>query len=214
MYDRVIYKLVNHNYKMKRLIKIFRNSVIIVLLLILAFYIFLLNAWKIDFTEEEIKPYITEIKQAEELPYLFYELYNLDNNNSLDSGTMEFLAKSLFYIKTSRPISVWLARMIYIPKMKDRVFINRVKIELSLAMKIDRETLQKEQLNYLLNDLDFVNGQIGVKNASKFYFEKEITELTENEIASLIVMTRNPAFYNPKRRPEKLKNEVDKLLKK
>lgn len=214
MYDRVIYKLVNHNYKMKRLIKIFRNSVIIVLLLILAFYIFLLNAWKIDFTEEEIKPYITEIKQAEELPYLFYELYNLDNNNSLDFGTMEFLAKSLFYIKTSRPISVWLARMIYIPKMKDRVFINRVKIELSLAMKIDRETLQKEQLNYLLNDLDFVNGQIGVKNASKFYFEKEITELTENEIASLIVMTRNPVFYNPKRRPEKLKNEVDKLLKK
>jgi membrane carboxypeptidase/penicillin-binding protein PbpC len=180
----------------------------------LVFYVLLVNAWKIDFTEEEIKPYITEIKQAEELPNLFYDLYDLDNNNTLDSGTIQFLTKSLFNIKTSRPISFWLARMIYIPKMKERYFINRIKIEMSLAMKIENETSQKEQLNYTLADIDFVNGQIGVKNASKFYFDKEITELNENEVASLIVMTRNPALYNPKRRPEKLKAEVDKLLNK
>ena len=199
---------------MKRLIKIFRNLVIVVSLLILGFYIFLLNAWKIDFTENEINQYISEMKQAEELPNLFYELYNLDTNNSLENGTLMYLTKNFFFVKTNQPLSIWIAKMMYIPKAEYRKYPHILKIELSLATKIDKEISPKEQLNFMLKQTDFANGQIGIKSASKYYFNKEITELNENEIASLIIMTRNPALYNPKRRPEKLKAEVEKLLKK
>lgn len=199
---------------MKRLIKIFRNLVIVVSLLILGFYILLLNAWKIDFTENEINQYISEIKQAEELPNLFYELYNLDTNNSLENGTLKYLTKNFFFVKTNQPLSIWIAKMMYIPKTEYRKYPHILKIELSLATKIDKEISPKEQLKFMFEQTDFANGQIGIKSASKFYFNKEINELNENEIASLIVMIRNPSLYNPKRRPEKLKAEVEKLLKK
>jgi membrane carboxypeptidase/penicillin-binding protein PbpC len=199
---------------MKRLIKIFRNLVIVVSLLILGFYIFLLNTWKIDFTENEINQYISEIKQAEELPNLFYELYNLDTNNSLENGTLMYLTKNFFFVKTNQPLSIWIAKMMYIPKAEYRKYPHILKIELSLATKIDKEISPKEQLNFMLKQTDFANRQIGIKSASKYYFNKEITELNENEIASLIIMTRNPSLYNPKRRPEKLKAEVEKLLNK
>lgn len=199
---------------MKRLIKIFRNLVIVVSLLILGFYIFLLNAWKIDFTENEINQYISEIKQAEELPNLFYELYNLDTNNSLENGTLMYLTKNFFFVKTNQPLSIWIAKMMYIPKAEYRKYPHILKIELSLATKIDKEISPKEQLNFMLKQTDFANRQIGIKSTSKYYFNKEITELNENEIASLIIMTRNPSLYNPKRRPEKLKAEVEKLLNK
>ncbi|KIX20071.1 hypothetical protein SY27_16285 [Flavobacterium sp. 316] len=200
---------------MKRIIKIFRILFILFSVIFLIAYFSLINAWKYDFTENELQTYFSEIKKSENLPDLFYKYYDLDNNNSLETKTGEYLFKSIFASEISRrPLSFWLARQMYIPKMKNRTFINRIRIELSLAMKIEKETSQKEQFNYTLSTVDFVNNQIGVKNASKFYFGKEIAELNENEIASLIIMIRNPALYNPKRRPEKLKAEVEKLLKK
>lgn len=200
--------------KMKRLLKIFRNISIFVFLVTLAFYIFILNAWKIDFTEEEIKPYIAEIKQAEKLPDLFYELYNVDNENSLEYGTLKYLTKNLLFIKTIAPSSVWIARLMYISKPEYRNYPKILKVELSLATKIDKEISAKEQLNFIVQETNFANDQIGLKSAAKFYFNKEVKELNSLEMAKLVVMFRNPSFFNPKRRLEKLNQEAELLLKK
>ena len=199
--------------KIKRLLKIFRNISIFVFLMILAFYIFILNAWKIDFTEEEIKPYIAEIKQAEKLPDLFYELYNVDNGNSLEYGTLEYLTKNLLFIKTIAPSSVWIARLMYVSKSEYRNYPKILKVELSLATKIDKEISAKEQLNFIVQETNFANDQIGLKSAAKFYFNKEVKELNSLEMSKLVVMFRNPSFFNPKRRLEKLNQEAELLLK-
>lgn len=182
--------------------------------MILAFYIFILNAWKIDFTEEEIKPYIAEIKQAEKLPDLFYELYNVDNGNSLEYGTLEYLTKNLLFIKTIAPSSVWIARLMYISKSEYRNYPKILKVELSLATKIDKEVSSKEQLNFIIQETNFANDQIGLKSAANFYFNKDVKELNSLEMAKLVVMFRNPSFFNPKRRLEKLNQEAELLLKK
>ena len=182
--------------------------------MILAFYIFILNAWKFDFTEEEIKPYIAEIKQAEKLPDLFYELYNVDNGNSLEYGTLEYLTKNLLFIKTIAPSSVWIARLMYISKSEYRNYPKILKVELSLATKIDKEISAKEQLNFIVQETNFAMDQIGLKSAAKFYFNKEVKELNSLEMAKLVVMLRNPSFFNPKRRLEKLNQEAELLLKK
>ena len=199
--------------KMKRPLKIFRNISILIFLMILAFYIFILNAWKFDFTEEEIKPYIAEIKQAEKLPDLFYELYNVDNGNSLEYGTLEYLTKNLLFIKTIAPSSVWIARLMYISKSEYRNYPKILKVELSLATKIDKEISAKEQLNFIVQETNFAKDQIGLKSAAKFYFNKEVKELNSLEMAKLVVMLRNPSFFNPKRRLEKLNQEAELLLK-
>lgn len=182
--------------------------------MILAFYILFINAWKFDFKNNEIKAYIEEIKLAEELPTLFYELYNIDTNNSLESGTFSFMMRSFYISNNNPPVSVWISRMMYIPRREHRIIPKIINVELSLATKIEKETSSRQQLNFILEKTDFVNGQIGVKAAAKFYFNKELEELDKTETAKLIVMTRNPSLYNPLRRTEKLQIEVDKLLKK
>lgn len=199
---------------MKHLLKILRNTFIFVFLVILAFYIFILNAWKIDFTEEEIKPYIAEIKQAEKLSDLFYEIYNIDNGNSLEYGTLEYLTKNFLFIRTIAPSSVWIARLIYISKDEYRNYPKIFKVELSLATKIDKEVSSKEQLNFIVQETNFANDQMGLKSAAKFYFNKEIKKLNRLEMAKLVVMFRNPTLFNPKRRLEKLNQEAELLLKK
>lgn len=198
---------------MTRLIKVFRNIFLSFSLIILIFYILLTSIWRLDFTNNEIEPYVKEIKQAENLPSLFYELYNIDTNNSLDSGTFKYLTNSL-NSSSSPPVSILIARMMYIPKRINRISPKILKFELSLATKIEKETSSKQQLNFMLKRTDFVNGQIGVENAANFYFKKELIELNQEEIATLIVMTRNPSLYNPARRPEKIQIEVENLLSK
>lgn len=197
-----------------KLKKIIRNIVIAISFLMLALYLLLINFWRIDYTQEEITSYISEIKQAERLPDLCYELYNLDTNNALEYGTIVYLTKSLCGIKTNAPVSIWLAKVAFAPK-KESTFRFKSKFkEFSLAAKIDTEISSREQLNFLVAKIDFAHGQVGIKSAAKFYFNKELNELNETEVASLIVMLKNPALYSPIRRPEKLKLEVDKLLQK
>ena len=69
-------------------------------------------------------------------------------------------------------------------------------------------------LDMLMNRYDFVNGQVGVENAALFYFNKSIDKLSTLEIATLVVMTENPALYNPIRRPELVEEEAKKLMEK
>jgi membrane carboxypeptidase/penicillin-binding protein len=199
---------------MTRLIKVSRNIFLSFSLIILIFFILLTSAWRLDFTNNEVEPYIKEIKQAENLPNLFYELYNVDTNYSLESGTFKYLTNSLSSSSSNPPVSVWIARMMFIPKRKNRILPKILQLELSLATKIEKETSSKEQLNFMLKRTDFVNRQIGVKNAANFYFKKKLNELNKQEIATLIVMTRNPSLYNPTRRPEKVQIEVENLLSK
>ncbi|MCO6176197.1 transglycosylase domain-containing protein [Flavobacterium sp. NRK F10] len=170
---------------MKYVKKIILILTILISIGMLSCYIYLMNVWKVDFTENEVKAFVSEIKDSENLPNKFHQFYNVDSGNSLDRSVWEFLFNSFVKIQTHQPISIWIARLKYIPKMEKRTFPKIMNIKLSLAQKIEKNTTSKERLNYVLNNIGFLNGQIGVRNASKYYFEKEISELNDFEIASL-----------------------------
>ena len=199
---------------MKIFNKTFRKIILFILLIILSIYFFMINAWKFDFTENEIQLYVSEINKSESLPDMFYEYYNIDTDFSLEYNTLGYLAKSIFFKNQHRPISNWLASIIYVTNRKDRSFQRLLRHQLFLAIKIENEVNSKQQFNFVLNNIDFVNNQVGVKSASQFYFNKDVNELDNIEIATIVVMLRNPSLYNPIRRPEKVKIEAEKLLKK
>ena len=66
-----------------------------------------------------------------------------------------------------------------------------------LAVKLD-DAMSKEQIitNYL-NTINLGNNTLGVKVASKRYFNKDVSELTLSECAVLAGITQNPSKYNP-----------------
>jgi hypothetical protein len=75
-------------------------------------------------------------------------------------------------------------------------------------IKIKKEFTHDECLKFILKRNDFCFDNIGIKEASRFYFKKDLKQLNEREIVTLIVMYKNPALYNPIRNKERLETKV------
>ncbi|GGG32426.1 hypothetical protein GCM10011344_36690 [Dokdonia pacifica] len=65
--------------------------------------------------------------------------------------------------------------------------------------KLEKKVSQKACLNAYINTFDFLFNTKGIKDASKYYFDKEPSTLNEEEMITMILMLQNPRRYNPKR---------------
>lgn len=75
-------------------------------------------------------------------------------------------------------------------------------------LKIEKEFSNNECLKFQLLNYDFGNNNIGLKNASKFYFGKTIDRLNENEIITIVIMLENSSLYNPVRNKKGIRNKL------
>ena len=69
--------------------------------------------------------------------------------------------------------------------------------ELLTSMNLERHYTKKQILEVYLNYINLGNGVNGVQAAANFYFDKDVSELTVNEAASLAVIAKNPNRLNP-----------------
>ncbi|MDQ3017870.1 MAG: transglycosylase domain-containing protein, partial [Bacteroidota bacterium] len=70
------------------------------------------------------------------------------------------------------------------------------------AVKIERQYTKQEILAMYLNKFNFIYGAYGISAASEIYFGKNQKDLKIEEAATLIGMLKNPALFNPVRRPD------------
>ncbi len=70
------------------------------------------------------------------------------------------------------------------------------------AIKIEKRYTKEEILAMYLNKFNFIYGAYGVRAASEIYFGKPQDKLSIEESATLIGMLKNPALFNPVRRPD------------
>ena len=75
-------------------------------------------------------------------------------------------------------------------------------------LKIEKEFTHEECLKFQLLNADFNYKNIGIKSASKFYFNKTIEQLNETEKVMFIAMLDNSSLYNPIRNKQMVKNRV------
>ncbi len=85
-------------------------------------------------------------------------------------------------------------------------------IEWMIAVKLERFYSKEEILKMYLNQFDFLYNAVGIKSAAYVYFGKKPRDLTIEEAAMLVGMVKNPAVYNPVRRPELTKNRRNVVL--
>lgn len=71
-----------------------------------------------------------------------------------------------------------------------------------IAVKLERRYSKQEIIALYLNKFDFVNNAVGIKSAAKIYFNTSPDSLKIEESAVLVGMLKNPALYNPVRRPD------------
>ena len=89
--------------------------------------------------------------------------------------------------------------------------IQKVK-EWIIAVKLERQYTKNEIIAMYLNKADFVNTAVGIRSASKVYFGKEPRDLTVDESAMFIGMLKNPSYFNPLRRIEKVRSRRNTVL--
>lgn len=100
-------------------------------------------------------------------------------------------------------ISQQLSKLLFHERPKSS--LARVKQKLNewvISVKLEKRYSKEEIIAMYLNKFDFVNNAVGIKSASKIYFDASPDSLLIEQSAMLIGMAKNPALFNPLRRPD------------
>ncbi len=81
-----------------------------------------------------------------------------------------------------------------------------------MAVKLEKRYTKEEIITQYFNRFDFLNLAVGIQTASHVYFNKQPNSLNIQEAAMLVGMCKNPALFNPLRRPEMVKNRRNVVL--
>ena len=81
-----------------------------------------------------------------------------------------------------------------------------------VAVKLEHEFSKNEIMALYLNTVDFGNNSMGIKSASKTYFDKTPIELNTEEAALLIGMLKAPSKYSPTIHPNASKDRRNTVL--
>jgi len=71
-----------------------------------------------------------------------------------------------------------------------------------IAVKLERSYTKDEILTMYLNKAEFIYDAYGIKSAAQTFFNTSTDSIKVEEAAVIIGMLKNPALYNPVRRPE------------
>lgn len=110
-------------------------------------------------------------------------------------------------------ITQQLAKQLYSPDADNAIQRALQKpIEWVIAVQLERIYTKEEIITLYLNQFDFLYNAVGIKSASKVYFNSSPDRLTIEEAATLIGMCKNPSYFNPRRYPERCRERRNVVL--
>ncbi len=127
------------------------------------------------------------------LSRVFVGMVTLNRSKGGGSTITQQLAKLLF----DRPDFEGMGKF----KRNWTLMITKFK-EWITAVKLEKQYTKQEILSMYLNKFNFIYGAYGISAASEIYFGKNQKDLRIEEAATLIGMLKNPALFNPVRRPD------------
>lgn len=107
-------------------------------------------------------------------------------------------------------ISQQLAKNLFLSNEKT---LNRKAKELILSIKLEEKYTKEEILEMYLNVIYLGDGAYGVQDASKKYFNKDVSQLTTEECAMLAGLPQAPSLYNPKKYINRAKKRQKMVIK-
>jgi hypothetical protein len=150
-----------------------------------------------------------EIREAPALPYNFLKMYTAVYPDALSTGLWSHIGSEIVYGR-HYDCPCRDAAYPYIATRGAGDFYESAII----TFQVEDMATQQECLEFVLKHMDFSNGIIGIENAAKYYYNKNLDEIYEDEALELVVIARNPGLYNKKRRPELVKQEAEELKQK
>jgi penicillin-binding protein 1C len=141
----------------------------------------------------------------------FYSHHGISFKGILRSIYLNLKTKSLEYGGST--ITQQLARNLFLTK--EKTLLRKIN-EIILALKLEQKYSKNEILTYYLNSIYYGEGNIGIRAAADYYFDKKLKDLTLSEAVILASIPKAPALYAPvsKENIERLKKRRDYLLSK
>lgn len=84
--------------------------------------------------------------------------------------------------------------------------------ELILARRLEQTLTKKDILGIYLNQIYYGHGRYGVQEAARYYFDKDVKELSVEESALLAGLPQSPARLSPIRHPKEAKKRQKYVL--
>ena len=97
----------------------------------------------------------------------------------------------------------------------DEISVRRKVAEAVVAAELERRYTKDQILEYYINSIYWGSGAYGIQSAAYEYFGKDIRDVTLDEAATLVVIIRSPAYYNPRKYPERVierRNDVLNIM--
>ncbi len=88
---------------------------------------------------------------------------------------------------------------------EEKTFLDKIERKIqeqSMAWSLERKVDKNWILENYLNTINLGGGNWGVETAAKYYFDKDVSELTLSESAALAAIPKNPTTFNPLSHPE------------
>ena len=110
-------------------------------------------------------------------------------------------------------ITQQLAKQLYSPPA-DNMFYRAMQkpIEWVISVRLERLYTKQEIMTMYLNQFDFLNNAVGIKTAAQVYFGVLPKELKIEQSAVLVGMLKNPSYFNPVRRKERVTERRNVVL--
>ncbi|MEL1243935.1 transglycosylase domain-containing protein [Flavobacterium sp. DGU11] len=83
-----------------------------------------------------------------------------------------------------------------------------------LTFFLEEYVTQRQCLEFSLNNTVFAYNTNNIQEATRYYYNKELENLNDDEMLELIAMSKNPYFFNKKNHPKRLAKQVERLREK
>ncbi|MGM7719352.1 transglycosylase domain-containing protein [Metabacillus sp. Hm71] len=137
----------------------------------------------------------------------FYEHYGIDMRAIGRALYKDILAGSK--VEGGSTITQQLAKNIFLTN--DKTLLRKTK-EAIIAINLEKRYSKAKLLEMYLNQVYFGHGAYGIKSAAKFYFNKDVSELTLEEGALLAGIPKAPSTYSPIDNAEKSRERRNVIL--
>jgi penicillin-binding protein 1A len=93
----------------------------------------------------------------------------------------------------------------------ERTFKRKIQ-EIILARRLEKKLSKKDILTLYMNQIYFGHGRYGVQEAARYYFGKDIKDVTVGEAALLAGLPQSPENISPRKNPQRAKERQTYVL--
>jgi penicillin-binding protein 1A len=152
----------------------------------------------------------TPIRYDELSPYLIKALIATEDERYHSHSGIDFrsLTRAIVFMGKKgggSTITQQLSKLLFHKRENANIF-QRIKQKIKeqiIAVRLEKQYTKNEIIAMYLNQFDWLNQGVGIKSASRIYFNKEPANLKIEEAATLVGMLKNPAYFRPISRPER-----------